>query len=136
VPGEPVGWVRRGAPVAALVAWSAWLLAQLLPAIRVGALEGAGLAGAGCVAKAVAIGVLPAVILALMLRRGAPDEARGTVTYAALAGAAMGAFGVELTCPMRDPVHLFVWHALPALTLVCAAGAIGYLVQSRVRGGR
>ncbi|MGE0863474.1 MAG: NrsF family protein [Vicinamibacterales bacterium] len=123
IPGETVrGW-RRVAPALALGAWLAWLAGELMPLAAGGVAWTA--AGWGCVAKAFVIGSTPGLILAIMLGRGAPGDVRATVTFAALAAAAVGALGVELTCPLDGPMHLLLWHAGPVMAVVMLAALFG-----------
>ena len=124
IPGEPVHSWRRAAPAVALGAWLAWLAGELMP------LAAAGGAlwpqtGWGCVAKAFAIGVTPGLLLAMMVRRGAPGDVRGAAIFAALAAGAVGALGVELTCPLNGPMHLLLWHAGPVMVVVLLAAFFG-----------
>jgi len=124
IPGEPVKSWRRGAPVLALGAWVAWLAGELLPLAASGGAAWPA-AGWGCVAKAFVIGVTPGLLLAVMVGRGAPSDGRGTVTFAALAAAAVGALGVELTCPLDGAMHLLLWHAGPVMVVVLLAALFG-----------
>lgn len=124
IPGEPVGMWRRAAPAVALGAWLAWLAGELMPLAAAGGAAWPA-AGWGCVAKAFAIGATPGLILAIMVGRGAPTDVRATVTFAALAAAAVGALGVELTCPLDGPMHLLLWHAGPVMVVVLLAALFG-----------
>lgn len=124
IPGESVSGWRRTAPGLALVAWVAWLAGELMPMAVHGDAQWPA-AGWGCVAKAFAIGVTPGVIMAAMVGRSAPGDVRGTVTFAALAAAAVGALGVELTCPLTGPMHLLLWHAGPVMVVVGLAAQFG-----------
>lgn len=124
IPGESVGTWRRAAPVVAMGAWLAWLAGELMPLAAAGAAAWPA-AGWGCVAKSFAIGATPGLILAAMVGRGAPTDVRATVTFAALAAAAVGALGVELTCPLDGPMHLLLWHAGPVMVVVLLAALFG-----------
>lgn len=124
IPGEPVGRWRRAAPAVALGAWLAWLAGELMPLAAAGEAAWPA-AGWGCVAKAFTIGATPGLILAVMVGRGAPGDVRATVTFAALAAAAVGALGVELTCPLDGPMHLLLWHAGPVMVVVLLAALFG-----------
>lgn len=139
IPGEPVGRWRRAAPAVALGAWLAWLAGELMPLAAAGGAAWPA-AGWGCVAKAFAIGAAPGLILAVMVGRGAPADVRATVTFAALAAAAVGALGVELTCPLDGPMHLVLWHAGPVMVMVLLAALFGQAtfaaVAARQAGGR
>jgi hypothetical protein len=124
IPGEPIGGWRRAAPAVALGAWVAWLAGELMPLAAAGGV-GWPAAGWGCVAKAFAIGVTPGLVMAVMVGRSAPGDARATVTFAALAAAAVGALGVELTCPLNGAMHLLLWHAGPVMVVVLLAALFG-----------
>ena len=124
IPGEPVRSWRRAAPAVALGAWLAWLAGELMPLAAAGGAHWPA-AGWGCVAKAFAIGVTPGLLLAIMVGRSAPGDVHGTVTFVALAAAAVGALGVELTCPLDGPMHLLLWHAGPVMVVVLLAALFG-----------
>ena len=51
--------------------------------------------------------------------------------FAGLAAAAVGALGVELTCPMTSPTHLLLWHAGPVAAAVVLAAVWGRTVFHR-----
>ncbi len=138
IPGEPLRSWRRAAPVVALGAWLAWLAGELMPLLAAGGAAWPA-AGWGCIAKAFAIGATPGLLLAVMVGRGAPTDVRATVTFAALAAAAVGALGVELTCPLDGPTHLLLWHAGPVMVVVLLAALFGRAAFAAVadrRGGR
>jgi hypothetical protein len=124
IPGEPLHSWRRIAPALAMGAWVAWLAGELMPLAATGGAVWPA-AGWGCVAKAFAIGVTPGLIMAVMVGRAAPGDVRGTVTFAALAAAAVGALGVELTCPLDGAMHLLLWHAGPVMVVVLLAALFG-----------
>jgi hypothetical protein len=124
IPGESVGTWRRAAPTVAMGAWLAWLGGELMPLAAAGGAAWPE-AGWGCVAKSFAIGAAPGFVLAVMVGRGAPADVRATVTFAALAAAAVGALGVELTCPLDGPMHLLLWHAGPVMAVVLVAALFG-----------
>lgn len=135
IPGAPLRSWRRAAPALALGAWVAWLAGELMPLAATG---GAAwpVAGWGCVAKAFAIGVTPGLILAVMVGRAAPGDVRGTVTFGALSAAAVGALGVELTCPLDGPMHLLLWHAGPVMVMVLLAALFGRATFAAVAARR
>ena len=132
IPGEPLRPWRRAAPIVALTAWVAWLAGELMPIAAAGGAVWP-VAGWGCVAKAFLVGVSPGLILAVMIRRGAPVDTRGVLTFAALAAAAVGALGVELTCPLTGPMHLLLWHAGPVMVVVSLAGLFGRTAVAQVK---
>ncbi len=135
IPGEPVTSWRRAAPALALIAWVAWLAGELMPLAAAGGAPWPA-AGWGCVGKAFAIGVTPGLLLAIMVARGAPGDVRATMTFGALAAAAVGALGVELTCPLNGPMHLLLWHAGPVMVVGLLAALFGRAAVAARRAGR
>lgn len=125
IPGEPFGALRQWAPVAAITAWAVWLVAELAVFVANGQPLWPIPSGVGCVAKAVAFGLVPGLALITMLGRGAPGSTRATMVFAGLAVAAVGAVGVELTCPLSSPTHILLWHAGPVMVAVLVAWAVG-----------
>lgn len=136
VPGELVSWWRRLAPVAAGTSWVIWLVCEVWLLVMSGEAASPGWTGAACVAKAVAFSVAPGVALAIMLGRGAPGDARSMMAFAGLAIAAVGALGVELTCPLTNPSHLLAWHAGPVVTAVAASWLFGRAMFDRLAAVR
>lgn len=126
VPGELVRPWRRAVPALAIVTWIAWLIAELGIAVSAGAAEAWRIdAGWHCIWLALAVGVVPGTTLFWMIGRGAALDLRQAAMFAGLAGAGVGALGVEFICPKIAPMHLIVWHAVPALTLTVIAGVAG-----------
>lgn len=128
IPGEPVQPWRRWAPVVAGLSWAAVLLGELWVFAVRGQSSWPGMEGVGCVAKAFAFSVTPGLALMLMIGRSAPGDVRATMFFAGLAATAVGALGVELTCPLTSPSHLVVWHAAPVAAVVIAAYGFGRVV--------
>ena len=131
IPGERVQPWRRWAPVAAGLAWAACLFGELWFAANGEGLW-PGIEGVGCVAKAFAFGVTPGMALMIMIGRSAPGDVPATMVFAGLAAAAVGALGVELTCPMTSPGHLLIWHAGPVVAAALAARVSGRAIFERV----
>lgn len=123
IPGEPPAGLIRTAPVVALAAWIAWLAAELVTFESTGRPLWPVAPGWGCVGKAFAVAALPGAVLALMVSRGSSMNVRGAVTFASLAAAAIGALGVQISCPINDPTHLLFWHAGPLVAVVLAISA-------------
>ena len=126
VPGEQLAPWRLWAPIAAVAAWAVWLSAELGLAAAASSTAWTVDAGWGCVAKSIAVGLVPATALLVMIRRGAILDPGRALTLAALASAGIGALGVEFMCPKTEPMHHMVWHLEPVIALpaaICLASA-------------
>jgi hypothetical protein len=78
-----------------------------------------------CFPSIIALGTAPAIVLWIMLRRGAPLTPRLTVALGALAAAGLGNFCVRLGHPEDVTVMLLVWHVGGVLLLAALASAAG-----------
>lgn len=110
-------------------------LALLLPvALAAGWLVDAGSAGTaalvarldwreglGCVWHVIATAVPMLVLLAWVIRRGAPTRPALTATMAGLAAAGLGAFSFAFSCPHDDPLYVAVWYGAAAAIMVAVA---------------
>ncbi|MEO7133192.1 MAG: NrsF family protein [Vicinamibacterales bacterium] len=132
IPGERVQPWRRRAPVVAGLAWATWLFVELWVFAANGKSLSPGVEGVGCVAKAFTFAVTPGIALTLMLGRGLASDTRTMMVFAGLATAAVGALGVELTCPMTSPSHVLVWHGGPVVVAAMAAWVIGRAMLEKV----
>ncbi len=82
-----------------------------------------------CARAALMAGVLPALAMVLMLRRGAPLTPRISVAYGVLAAAALTSFAVGIFHVGDVSINVLVWH-FGALALVSLlASAVGRLVM-------
>jgi hypothetical protein len=68
-----------------------------------------------CALRTLAIGLAPAALLVMMLRRASPLQPRQAASFAVLAGAALGVVGTQFVCPDDSAAHHIVWHAVPVL---------------------
>lgn len=71
-----------------------------------------------CLPPSILIGVVPAIAMVFMLRRGAPLYPRSTILLGALAVAALGNLGLRLFHAGDVTVMMLVWH-LGAVALLC-----------------
>ncbi len=78
-----------------------------------------------CFPSIIALGTAPAIVLWIMLRRGAPLTPRLTVALGALAAAGLGNFCVRLGHPEDVTVMLLVWHVGGVLLLAALASLAG-----------
>ena len=85
-----------------------------------------------CLPAASVIGIVPAVAMVLMLRRGAPLYPRVTLLFGALAVAAIGNFGMQLFHFRDASIMVLVWH----LGSVAVISALAGLAGERVIGWR
>lgn len=78
-----------------------------------------------CLPAIIVIGSLPAVLMALMIRRGAPIYPRLAVAYGALAAAAIGDAGLRLFHLKDASLMVLVWQAGSVALLTVLAGCCG-----------
>lgn len=122
------GYSRRVLLLPAAAA-GAWLVSILLGVPQ--EWNDAGLAGlAGqrewpCVVMIVLGGALPALVLALMLRRGAPLTPRLTMALSVLAATALANVVACVSEPHPSSIAVLVWHGSTVLALLWLATGIG-----------
>ncbi len=124
VPGSDGGWTQRARPVAGLLAWA--LLVGVRHAGESSAARPLALQGLWCVATLVALGLTPALLALVMLRRAAPLQ-RGWAGWCALVSAgALAMVGVQAVCGKDDAAHVLAFHVVP-LVVATVAGAAASL---------
>jgi hypothetical protein len=79
--------------------------------------------GLQCMYKMVLLSIPAMIVLALLMRRGAPTDIAGTSLAAGVAAAAWGAFVFVFACPYDDPLYIAVWYAV-GCGLVTAFGRL------------
>jgi hypothetical protein len=87
-----------------------------------------GIAGEGawdCVPPSALIGLGPAIIMLVMLRRGAPLFPRSTIALGALAAAALGNLGLRLFHEGDVTVVMLLWQLVALAGLTALAGLMG-----------
>jgi hypothetical protein len=85
-----------------------------------------------CLPAIALIGALPAVTMAVMLRRGAPLRPHLTSALGGLAAAGLGSFGLRLTESQDASVMVFVWQVGSVVVLSALAASVGnYLLNWR-----
>jgi hypothetical protein len=116
VPGY-VGW-RRGILIGIPTAWFVWMAGSAFVAgLRVGFV----VEGWQCLPAVLVFGALPAIVMGLLLRRGAPLTPALTLVLGALAAASLADAGTRI-CHGADGADHLLWH-LAAVGLLVAIGA-------------
>jgi hypothetical protein len=83
-----------------------------------------------CLPAMAMVGALPAIAMAIMLRRGAPLTPRVSVALGGLAAAGLGNLGVCLSHREFSGVRVLVWHVSAVVLLSALAGCVGrYLLN-------
>ena len=84
----------------------------------------------GCIATILMGAAVPALAMALMIRRGAPITPRLTATLAALAAAGLGNVGICVFHPHSSNLVILLWHCGTVLLIAALAGVAGaYLLR-------
>jgi hypothetical protein len=134
---------RLAVPGADQRAWTRWWPLVLLgAAIAVTAGElvvasiagdaGAPLFGWRCVRKLTFVGAVPVLAAMVLIRRAAPLDPVWTALLALVAAGAAGALTSEIACPVRQPMHVMLWHVLPiACYAAIGAGAVWLVAKLR-----
>jgi hypothetical protein len=112
-------------PVIALVIW--------LGSVLTGVAQDAAQAGSeisfqadwGCIATILIGAAVPAVAMAIMIRRGAPLTPRVTAALAALAAVGFGNVGICVFHPHASNLVILVWHCGTVLLITAVVGVAG-----------
>ena len=78
-----------------------------------------------CLPSATIIGIVPAIVLVIMLRRGAPLHPRWTLALAALAVASLANFGLQFAHARDASIMVLTWHLGAAAGLSALGGCLG-----------
>jgi hypothetical protein len=126
VPGAERSAALRGST---LLLALLWLTVLLVAAVRAGYGFAADLLHWPiCFMRVVAIGLIPAAVLFVMLRRAAPLRLSWTAMLAAAAAMAVGAAAIKFSCPIDDSGHALLGHLGPVL----AIGSLGAVMGRRL----
>lgn len=121
VPGQSIRPALRVMAWGSAGVWAALLLWGLYRSCQVGSFAqvwGASSAfGVHCASTLWSLSVLPAVVLLVMVRRAAPLRFGWAGWWACIAAASFSAVALQFMCPMRNPLHILIWHYLPTLLL-------------------
>jgi hypothetical protein len=78
-----------------------------------------------CFLAIVLVGLVPAIVMTMMLRSGAPRRLRLTAALGGLAAAALGGFGLRFFCPQDASSTVLVWQFGTVCMLSVLAGCAG-----------
>lgn len=84
-----------------------------------------------CLPSATIIGIIPAIAVVIMLRKGAPLHPRVTLALAALAVASVANFGLQFAHARDASIMILTWHLGAAAVLSAAGGGLGELLLGR-----
>lgn len=117
VPGVERSPLQRAAPLAAGAVWALVLVVLLTaggdPVRRLLALPFHW----ACLIEIAGLSIVPGWALFVMLRRAAPLRLTWSAALASLAAVALAALATQIICPIDDPAHQLVGHALPVALL-------------------
>ena len=78
-----------------------------------------------CLPAIMMIGAVPALVMALMIRRGAPLTPNTTVALGALAAGALANTGLRLIHPEDASLMILVWQFCSVVLLTALSGSLG-----------
>jgi len=81
-----------------------------------------------CLPAIVLVGAVPAMVMVVMLRRGAPLTPHVTTALGALAAAGLGNFGLRLFHPQDASLMVLVWQFGTIFALSVLAGCVGRFI--------
>jgi hypothetical protein len=124
VPGYGRKWLLL--PVLPFAVWLASLGLGCLEDWRQFGSEGLSLrTDWDCFPYMVLVGAIPALAIALMLRRGAPLNPHAAAALGGLAAAGLGDFGLRLFHAQDVSIMVLVWHVGTVVVLAALAGWAG-----------
>jgi len=83
-----------------------------------------------CFPAIVLVGMVPAIAMALMLRRGAPLTPHLTTMLGGLAATGLGDFGLRLFHPQDASIMVLVWQMATVFVLTAVAGWAGGFIMN------
>ena len=122
VPGAERSPWQRAVPVIVGIIWP---LVWLNVLVRSGSTPGR-IFHVACAIEIAAIAIVSGAVLFIMLRRAAPLRVVWTSVVGALASVTVGAAATQIMCPIDDPVHQLLGHAVIALVVGLGGVIIGW----------
>jgi hypothetical protein len=133
VPGAERRAFARWWPIAALGVVLAVLAAEVIAAAIMGN-AGSPLRAVHCIQKVALVGVVPAVVAVVLVRRAWAAEPKWTLVLGMLGSGAAGALTAELSCPIHAPLHILLWHMLPVVGVAALGVVLGNALIRRAVG--
>jgi len=131
VPGSDRGAAARMLPLGGLLLWGCCIAcgrsACALPPAPI------SIAGLSCAVKLLLLGLAPSLMGFSMLRKAAPLSPGWTGWFALLSPGSLALLGTRWVCAREDPLHLFLWHLLPALAAALLGIYLGRRLLARPR---
>ncbi|MGE5476811.1 MAG: NrsF family protein [Bacteroidales bacterium] len=87
---------------------------------------------AECIPGIVMVGLIPALVILAMIRRGAPFQPRLTITLGTLAAAALGDAALRLFHPIDAGLMVLVWQLGTVTLLSLISGLVGCGLMPRL----
>jgi hypothetical protein len=81
--------------------------------------------GLPCLARILALALVPTAIGVRMLRRAAPQHHGWTGLGLALAAGSLAVLGTQAICPRDAAEHVLAWHVVPVIAAALVGGALG-----------
>ena len=132
VPGAERTRAIRGLAIAAALGWPAvWAITLL----RTGSSH-EGVFHALCAIEIAVVAAAGGTAMFAMLRRAAPLRPGLTAAIAGVAAVSTGGIAAQLVCPLNDPAHQLVGHAMVAAVVAVAVAVVGRRVLIRSMANR
>lgn len=128
VPGAERSPALRRSAIALLTLWTTWLIVAI---VRDGYSAAALAHSPACFSRVLAIAVVPAIALAVMLRRAAPLRLASAGALTCIAASAAAALAIQFICPLDDPAHGLSGHLGPVIAVAILGAWLGPRLLAR-----
>ena len=81
--------------------------------------------GIPVILDALAMSIIPAIVLFILIKKGAPIRSGLTAVAGLLALASFAAMGCRSICPLNDPAYIILWQGLPLMILILIGLLLG-----------
>ena len=131
VPGEERPVSTIAGPILVFVLWFLLVLGRAWSAPVADASSFGILLGYRCIARIVALGLLPAATGFALMKRASSRKRALTGLLVSLASFSLAALGTQLSCTNDQPVHVLFWHFIPTLTVSVFGAYLGHRLLER-----